>query len=131
MSLNYFNTFSRSTLNTLLFFLAIGWSAYLIMVYRNGPAIADAIVLSAIGLFVLAVWYVTVVKYVNTNGASAGASPWYMQVLLVPVLTVVVRGLARLGYVGRVLTVAQVGFGHMCCWQPMWLNLSLNMPDTS
>ena len=105
---NQFNTFSARTLNTILFLLAISGCYYVACLYKRGFSFADAIVLNAIALFVLAIAYNTVVTFVATEGASHGASPWYMQGLLVPILTLLACGLAAGGYPARILASVQV-----------------------
>ena len=102
---NHFTTFSRATLNAMLALLAVGvvsdcWSL------RKRLRAADVISGAAILAFVLAVAYSTIVSYLYTKGASAGASPWYMQVLLVPVLACAMRGFSRSGLAGRILACA-------------------------
>jgi len=105
---NQFDTFSRLTLNAMLLLLFLGAVAYFWHLNKRRPTSADIVSLSAILLFVAAVMYSTVVSFVYTGAASAGASPWYMQVLLGPVLALVVCGMSRDRVLPRALTCLQV-----------------------
>jgi hypothetical protein len=69
----------------------------------SAPDAVDAVLLAAIGSFVLAVAYSTTVSFVFTKGASPGASPWYMQVLLLPVISIVMKGASVGGRVARMI----------------------------
>jgi hypothetical protein len=102
---NNFNTFSRTTLDVVLLLLAIGAGCYL---WRRRWSAAERITVAAILLFSAAIAYSTVVSFIYTQGRSPGASPWYMQVLLFPVLALVMLGYSRAGWAGRMLAVASV-----------------------
>jgi hypothetical protein len=65
-------------------------------------------VFAAIVLFSVAVGYASCASFANTNGGSAGASPWYTQVLLVPVMALAYLGVSRWKRFGTVLGVCTV-----------------------
>jgi hypothetical protein len=92
----------------MLFLLCIGACYYLAGFPKYGRTVADVVILAAISLFIVALAYSTIVSFVYTHGASAGASPWYMQALLVPVMALIVRGLSRGGRIARALACADV-----------------------
>lgn len=103
---NSFTTFSRTTLNiilALLFAAAVVWA---IRVRASQPA--ERMIFAAILLFSLAVAYATCATFADTHGQAAGARPWYTQVLLAPVLTLVCAGLSRCRKSGGVLAAIVV-----------------------
>ena len=103
---NSFTSFSWSTLNTVLALLLLAvavWS-------RRKDLIrpAEQSVFFGIVLFSIAVAYASCSMYAHTNGASAGASPWYTQVLLVPVVSLAYLGMSRWKRSGTILGVGTV-----------------------
>jgi hypothetical protein len=103
---NSFTSFSRSTLNivlALLLFAVAVWG-----LRRDVIQPAERIVLAAIVLFSVAVGYASCASFANTNGGSAGASPWYTQVLLAPVMALAYLGVSRWKRFGTVLGVCTV-----------------------
>ena len=100
---NSFNTFSETTINMHLALLGIMFVMY--FRYRLGKTAwgRDAVVLGSTVVFMAALAYATVASYIFTNGRSAGASPWYMQPLLVPLLTLSLIGASSSGKLGKTL----------------------------
>jgi hypothetical protein len=97
---NSFTTFSRATLNTMLAVLLAGFSLYAVRLRRVDLLRGDAILLAAVACFCAALVYVTATSFSFRHGSSAGASPWYMQPLLAPLLCLIMRGTQRSGRVG-------------------------------
>ena len=65
-------------------------------------------------LFALALGYATLESHIYTHGRSIGPSPWYAQVLLVPLLGFAALGASRRPRVGRFLAAATViEFGYL------------------
>jgi len=60
-------------------------------------------VFAAIVLFSVAVAYGSCASFADRNGGVAGASPWYTQVLLAPVMALAYLGMSRWKGFGRVL----------------------------
>ena len=101
---NSFTSFSRSTLNTVLILLLL---AVAVWSYRKDlirPA--EQMVFAAIVWFSIAVAYASCSIYTHTGGASAGASPWYTQVLLAPVVALAYLGMSRWRRFGTILGVS-------------------------
>jgi hypothetical protein len=103
---NHFSTFSRGTLNLMLCLLAVGAVGYLARVRQRGVSPEEAAVVAGILLYGLALAYATALSYVFTQGAAAGASMWYAQVLLAPALCVFLRGAFHLRRLGKMVLVA-------------------------
>ncbi len=98
---NSFTTFSRLTLNIVLalLFLALAvWAAR-----RRAIRPAEQITFAAIAIFSIAVAYHTAAAFAHMKGDSPGASPWYTQVLLAPVLVLAYLGMSRAERFGRIL----------------------------
>ena len=98
---NSFTSFSRSTLHVALAFLFLAFVAWLF--HRRAIRPAEWIVFGAVLTFTAAIAYATCASFADKKGDVAGASPWYTQVLLVPVLALTYLGLARSKWIGRVL----------------------------
>ena len=64
---------------------------------------AEQIAFAAIVLFSVAVGYASCASFAHTNGDVAGASPWYTQVLLAPVIALAYLGMSRWKRFGPVL----------------------------
>ena len=105
---NSFVTFSSATLNCVLGLLAAGGMMYAVRAFRRGAAAAERAVLAATALYGLAIVYATGSEFVVRHGESAGASPWYLEVLLAPVLAISFLGMARTPRFGRLTAVAAV-----------------------
>jgi len=98
---NSFTSFSRSTLNimlVILFFALAAWG-----LGRRAIQPSELIAFAAIVLFSLAVAYASCASFAHTNGDIPGASPWYTQVLLAPVIALAYLGMSRWKRVGPVL----------------------------
>jgi hypothetical protein len=108
---NSFTTFSRTTLNIMLALLLAAAAAWGLRVRVSQPA--ERMLFGAIVLFSLAVAYASCATFADTNGASAGARPWYTQVLLVPVWTLAYLGLSRWQRFGPVLAI---GIAAISAW---------------
>jgi hypothetical protein len=102
---NWFNSYSRNTLNLLLALLAIAIVAWLWR-YRTTQS-AERTVFAAVVLFLAAIAYEGCAMMAARPGQSvAGPSPWYTQVLLAPVVALAFLGLARWKRVGPVIAGA-------------------------
>jgi hypothetical protein len=91
----------------MLILLGVSAYYYLLGLRKEGQTVADAVTLATTSLFIMALAYYTAVSFAYTHGASAGASPWYVQVLLMPVLALTARGLSRAGRAGSALGCAE------------------------
>ncbi len=92
---NSFTSFSALTLNLLLALLAVGLILYAAQSWRKRPGTAEWSVLGFIAVYSAAVLLVVANDVNFLGGASAGAAPWYTEVLLPPVLAVSFLGLSR------------------------------------
>jgi hypothetical protein len=90
---NSFTSFSRTTLNFVLALLVFAVAAWGFRRNRIQPA--ERMMFAAIVLFSAAVAYASCASFAETKGDTAGASPWYAQVLLVPVMVLAYLGMAR------------------------------------
>lgn len=100
---NSFTTFSRTTLNVWLGMLLVSVYLYCYNIRRYPIRAPEAAIVVMSGLYCLGLGYVTASSFFFTHGAAAGASPWYMQPLLAPVLCLAFLGLARAGVCGRIV----------------------------
>ena len=106
---NQFNTFSRPTLDIALVLLFVGWVLLARHSARRKEERHKVIIVSLVALsFVAALAYSTAVSFIYSHGASAGASPWYAEVLLPPAIVGAMAGLARSRLLGRILAMLQV-----------------------
>jgi hypothetical protein len=101
---NSFTTFSRTTLNLMLVLLALALAAWV----RRGRAItpAERAVFAAILVFSVGVAYASCASFADQNGDVPGASPWYTQVLLAPVMALAYLGTSRWKRAGPILATA-------------------------
>jgi hypothetical protein len=99
---NSFTNFSTKTINAYLVLIAGLFALYCFRSERK----RDVFVLASVAVFIMAIAYATIASYVFTNGRSAGASPWYMQPMLVPVLSLCLLGAQASGIAGKCLTAA-------------------------
>jgi hypothetical protein len=105
---NSFTSFSRTTLNIILAILLIALAAWGLVRRMVQPA--ERIVFAAIVLFSIGVAYASCASFADKNGDVPGASPWYTQVLLVPVLALAYLGLSRWKGFGAVLAGCTCAF---------------------
>jgi len=98
---NSFTTFSRSTLNAVLALLLLAVAAWALHWRAIQPA--EQTVFGGIVLFSIAVAYASCASFADRNGQVAGASPWYTQVLLAPVVALAYLGMSRWKRFGPVL----------------------------
>jgi hypothetical protein len=103
---NSFTTFSRSTLNIVLVLLFLALAAWALSKQVIQPA--EQIAFAAIALFSVAVAYASCASFAHTPGEVAGASPWYTQVLLLPVIALAYLGMSRWKRFGLFLSVCTV-----------------------
>jgi hypothetical protein len=104
---NWFNSYSRTTLNVLLALLALAMAAWFWR--RRAIQSAEWTVWAAVVLFLAAIAYEGCAMVADRPGqAVAGPSPWYPQVLLAPVMALAYLGLSGWKRVGRVLAGAVV-----------------------
>jgi hypothetical protein len=96
-----FTTFSRSTLDIVLALVFLGIAAWGLRRHAVQPA--ERIVFAAIVLFSLAVAYASCASFADNKGGVPGASPWYTQVLLTPVMALAYLGMSRWQTFGPVL----------------------------
>jgi hypothetical protein len=98
---NSFTSFSRSTLNISLALLFLALAAWGLSGRLIQPA--EQIAFAAVIVFSLAVAYASCASFAHTNGGVPGASPWYTQVLLAPVVALAYLGMSRWKGFGPVL----------------------------
>ena len=94
-------SFSRSTLNMVLALLLVALAAW--GLHRREIQPAERIVFAAVVLFSIAVAYASCASFADKNGDVPGASPWYAQVLLMPVMALAYLGMSRWKRFGSVL----------------------------
>jgi hypothetical protein len=103
---NSFTSFSRSTLNIMLVLLFLALAAWGLGRLAIQPA--EHVAFAAIVLFSLAVAYASCASFAHTSGDIPGASPWYTQVLLAPVIALAYLGMSRCKRAGSVLAACIV-----------------------
>ena len=103
---NSFTSFSSLTLNCLLALLAAGIVIYAVQAIHRAPAAAEWAILGALAFYAVAVFYVVGNDVIFLHGASAGAAPWYTEVLFVPSLAITLLGISRAVQLGRPISVA-------------------------
>jgi hypothetical protein len=101
---NSFTNFGSATLNCLLTLLAAGVLMYAVEIFRSRRR-AEWAVLGAAAVFGAAVIYVVGNDVILLHGASAGASPWYTEPLLAPLLAIALLGMSRTPRFGRPVAV--------------------------
>jgi hypothetical protein len=109
-----FTTFSRGTLDTMLGFLLAAMLAWGIR-WRLIQA-AEKLMAAIILVFSAAIAYASCAAFVHMHGDSPGASPWYTQLVLVPVLLLAYLGMSRSGSIGR-----YIGIGITALWTWTWI----------
>jgi hypothetical protein len=102
---NSFTTFSAATLNIVLLLLAAGVTLYFARARRDS---AGWILAAAVALFSGGLALITIAFFAGSHGQVFAAVPWYMQVLLVPVLLIAFAGLQRAGIWGSAIAALSV-----------------------
>jgi hypothetical protein len=97
---NHFSTFSTSTLNLIIVTSAIALLLWAVSHHKR----AEWITIAYCGSFLIALGYASVVSHIYTQGAAAGPSPWYAQVLTAPVLALAMLGASRWQRAGSIVT---------------------------
>lgn len=98
-----FTDFSVGTMNLLLLLLAVA-----LILYCRRLRWADAFLWAPVVLFCAAMLYVTGSSYVYTKGEATAASPWYLQAVMAPLLSMAMLGYQKSGAIGRWLATASV-----------------------
>ncbi len=114
---NSFTSFARGTINGVLALLAVAMAAWAWR--RRAIESAEWMLVGAIAMFSVGVAYATAASFADRGGSVAGASPWYAQVLLLPVVTLAFLGLSRWSGVGASLagfTVASWAWVLVATW---------------
>ncbi len=102
---NSFTTFSASTLNVILALVALAGILYALRFRRT---IAEQVTLVGIALSCIGLALVTAIFFAATKGAITAAMPWYMQILLAPMVLLCFLGLSRWNGAGRWIAIATV-----------------------
>lgn len=79
---------------------------YAVQAIHRAPAAAEWAILGALAFYAVAVFYVVGNDVIFLHGASAGAAPWYTEVLFVPSLAITLLGISRAVQLGRPISVA-------------------------
>lgn len=95
---NWFNSYSSTTLDIMLGLLALGMAAW--CGHRRAIQPAEQAIFAAVLLFSAGVAYASCASFADRGAGVAGASPWYTQVLLAPVIALVYLGLSRWKRIG-------------------------------
>jgi len=101
---NSFLTFSRTTLDVVLVLLLVSACLYSIHTRCKDLLRGEGVLLTGCLVFSLAIAYATTADFVYLKHLAVAAAPWYAQILLVPVLTLIFSGLQRSATIGRVLS---------------------------
>ena len=99
-----FTDFSVGTMNTLLALLGIALVLYVI----HGELRRDVFLWAPVALFCAAMIFEMGSLYAYTNGAEKVTGPWYMQVIMTPLLCLGILGCQRSGRLGRWIAAASV-----------------------
>jgi hypothetical protein len=99
-----FTSFSKLTLDIVLALLLV--AIVLWALKRNAIRPAESVIFIAVVVFSVAVAYASCASFAHTKGDSPGASPWYSQVLLAPVVTLAYLGMSRSKRFGRFLAAS-------------------------
>jgi len=102
---NSFTTFSASTLNIILALLALAGILY---AFRFRRTTAELVTLVGIALGCIGLALITTIFFAATKGAITAAMPWYMQILLAPVVLLCFLGVSRWNLSGRWIAMATV-----------------------
>jgi hypothetical protein len=99
---NSFTTFSAATIDIMLGLVAV---SLVMFAMRAKRAVAEWTIVTAVVLFCGGLLVVTVAFYVGSKHGAIAAVPWYMQVLLTPVLLLCFLGMSRAPRWGRILAL--------------------------
>lgn len=111
-----FTTFSASTLNLVLALLAVAVISYGFRARRSAP---ELVTLAAIALYSAELIIIALSFSLATHGETTAPMPWYMQVLLAPVVAICFLGLARLRTWGKwtaIVTVLLWAYVALASW---------------
>jgi hypothetical protein len=111
---NSFTSFSSVTLNFLLALLAVGAVLYGVHAVRRGATRAEWSVLGFLAVYGAAVILVVGNDVEFLHGASAGAAPWYTELLLPPALAIVFLGLSRSRFGKPVSIAVLIAWVYIC-----------------
>lgn len=103
---NTFTSFSRLTLNFVLALLMLSFGAWVFKKRLMRPA--ETVMGGVIVIFSAAVAYASAANFAHMHGTVPGASPWYTQVLLAPLLALAFLGLSRWGRWGKLVAACAV-----------------------
>jgi hypothetical protein len=98
---NSFTAFSGRTIDLMLCLVAVSGIVYLM---RTRSRVAEWTVLAAVFLFGCGMLGITLAFYASSKGAVRASMPWYMQVLLAPVLLLCFLGMSRVERWARYVT---------------------------
>jgi hypothetical protein len=103
---NSFNTFSSATLNIMLGLLGLGMATW--CWHSRAVQPAERAIFAAVLMFSAGVAYASCASFADRGRGVAGASPWYTQVLLAPVMTLACLGLSRWKRFGAAVAAVSV-----------------------
>lgn len=106
MGNNSGTSFSRATLYMMLAVLLIAMAAWASRTALIGPP--EPAVFAGIVIFIVAIAYAACSAFACLDCSFRQASPWYTQVLLVPVLALAYLGMSRWNRLGRGLAISAV-----------------------
>ena len=107
---NSFTTFSGLTINLVLLTLVIGLGLYCMRARRT---VLEICTLAAIGLYGISLVFITLAFFSSSHGGIIGPMPWYLQILLLPLLGLAYLGMTRWLASG---TVALWGYVAVASW---------------
>jgi hypothetical protein len=125
-----FATFSAATIDVVLLLLALSAALYVAR-FRRSPA--EAVTISAIMLYGAGLAVITLSFFSFSQGAITTAEPWYIPVLLAPVVLLCFLGLARWRRVGNWIAAATVlvwGYVAAATWMVKLVPLYGGFLDT-
>jgi hypothetical protein len=100
------NSYSRTTLNTMLALLTLAILAWIY--HRSAIQSAERVIFAGIVLFSVALAYASCASFAESHGEYSAAGPWYSQVLLAPVLALAYLGMSRWNKIGWILAICTV-----------------------
>jgi hypothetical protein len=122
---NSFTSFSAVTVQLFLSGLGVAAGIYIAGKIREknripGPA---RTVIAACALYTLALAWFTALTYSATGGSAISASPWYVQPFISVVEALLLRGLARFGRTGVVVTLSMIWLSAYMAVATYWVKL--------